>query len=50
MLLNYLFYIKDAVFGEIWFSDMDDQISIIAAQIDPYFLLSIYRSGCDLFY
>ena len=30
MLLNYLYFVKDTGFEEVWFSDMEDQISIIA--------------------
>lgn len=44
MLLNYLFYIKNTGFEEVWFSDMDDQISIIADQIDPEQTLGIDKS------
>lgn len=35
MLLNYLYFVKDTGFEEVWFSDMEDQISIIAENIDP---------------
>ncbi|MCR4955223.1 MAG: Xaa-Pro peptidase family protein [Lachnospiraceae bacterium] len=34
MLLNYLYFISDTGFKEVWFSDMDDQIGLIAENID----------------
>ena len=33
--LNYLFYVKDTGVEEVWFSDMDDQIGLMAEKIDP---------------
>ena len=45
MLLNYLYFVKDTGFEEVWFSDMEDQISIIADQIDPEQTLGIDMAG-----
>ena len=44
MLLNYLYFVKDTGFEEVWFSDMEDQISIIADQIDPSVPLGIDKT------
>ena len=44
MLLNYLYFVKDTGFEEVWFSDMEDQISIIADQIDPEQTLGIDKT------
>ena len=32
--LNHLFYVSDTGFEEVWFSDMDDQIGLIAEKLD----------------
>ena len=29
MFLNYLYYVSDTGFEEVWFSDMDDQIGVL---------------------
>lgn len=44
MLLNYLYFVKDTGFEEVWFSDMEDQISIIADNIDPSQTLGIDKT------
>ncbi len=44
LLLNYLYYVKNTGFEEVWFSDTDDQISIIANQIDPEQTLGIDKA------
>ena len=44
MLLNYLYFVKDTGFEEVWFSDMEDQISIIAENIDPDQTLGIDKT------
>lgn len=44
MLLNYLYFVKDTGFEEVWFSDMEDQISIIAEQINPSEKLGIDKT------
>lgn len=44
MLLNYLYFVKDTGFEEVWFSDMEDQISIIADNIDPTQTLGIDKT------
>ena len=44
MLLNYLYFVSDTGFKEVWFSDMEDQISIIAEQIDPEKTLGIDKT------
>lgn len=44
MLLNYLYFVSDTGFKEVWFSDMEDQISIIADQIDTTKTLGIDKT------
>lgn len=44
MLLNYLYFVKDTGFDEVWFSDMEDQISIIAEQVNPSEKLGIDKT------
>lgn len=44
LLLNYLYYVKNTGYDEVWFSDMDDQISIIADQIDPRQTLGVDKN------
>ena len=44
MLLNYLYFVKDTGFEEVWFSDMEDQISIIADHVDPTQTLGIDKT------
>ena len=34
MFLNYLYYVSDTGFEEVWFSDMEDQIGILAEHVD----------------
>ena len=42
--LNYLYFVSNTGFKEVWFSDMEDQISIIADQIDPSQTLGIDKT------
>lgn len=44
LLLNYLYYVKDTGYEEIWFSDMDDPIDVIAGQIDLSLPLGIDKN------
>lgn len=44
MLLNYLYFVKDTGYEEVWFSDMEDQIAIIAENIDPTQTLGIDKN------
>lgn len=44
LLLNYLYYVENTGYEEVWFSDMDDQISIIAGQINPEQPLGVDKS------
>lgn len=44
MLLNYLYFVKDTGFDEVWFSDMEDQIAIIADQVNPSEKLGIDKT------
>ena len=44
MLLNYLYYVSNTGFEEVWFSDMDDQIAIIAEQVDASQTLGIDKT------
>lgn len=44
LLLNYLYYVKDTGYEEIWFSDMDDPVDVIAGQIDPLLPLGIDKT------
>lgn len=45
MLLNYLFYIEgDTGFDEVWFGDLEDQIKIIANNINPEETLGVDKT------
>lgn len=45
MLLNYLFYLeKETGFEEVWFGDLEDQIEIIANNIDPNKTLGVDKN------
>ena len=41
MFLNYLYYVSDTGFEEVWFSDMDDQIGVLTSHIDTKGVLGI---------
>lgn len=34
LFLNYLYYVSNTGFEEVWFSDMDDQIGVLMEHID----------------
>ena len=44
MFLNYLYYVSDTGFEEVWFSDMDDQIGVLMEHIDTKSTLGIGRN------
>lgn len=44
MLLNYLYFVSNTGFEEVWFSDMEDQIAIIAENIDTRSVLGIDKN------
>lgn len=44
MFLNYLYYVSNTGFEEVWFSDMEDQIGILAANIDPTQTLGVDKT------
>ena len=44
MFLNYLYYVSDTGFEEVWFSDMDDQIGLLAEKIDKTAPLGIDKT------
>ena len=41
MFLNYLYYVSDTGFEEVWFSDMDDQIGVLTEHIDTKGVIGI---------
>lgn len=43
-LLNYLYYVHNTGFEEVWFADMDDQIQVIADNIDPNETLGVDKN------
>lgn len=44
LFLNYLYYVSDTGFEEVWFSDMDDQIAILTEHIDCESTLGIDKT------
>lgn len=44
IFLNYLYYVSDTGFEEIWFSDMDDQIAVLMEHIDKDNTLGIDKA------
>lgn len=44
MFLNYLYYVSNTGFEEVWFSDMEDQIGILAEHIDPKQTLGVDKT------
>ena len=44
MFLNYLYYVSDTGFEEVWFSDMDDQIGVLMEHIDTKSTLGIDKT------
>ena len=41
IFLNYLYYVSNTGFEEVWFSDMDDQIGVLTSHIDTKGVLGI---------
>ena len=41
IFLNYLYYVSNTGFEEVWFSDMDDQIGVLTRHIDTKGVLGI---------
>ena len=41
LFLNYLYYVSDTGFEEVWFSDMDDQIGVLMEHIDTESVLEM---------
>ena len=48
LFLNYLYYVSDTGFEEVWFSDMDDQIGALIVHSGTERVLEIDRTwaGC----
>ena len=44
MFLNYLYYVSDTGFEEVWFSDMDDQIGVLTEHIDTKGVIGIDKA------
>ena len=44
LFLNYLYYVSNTGFEEVWFSDMDDQIGVLMTSIQRA-LLELTRHG-----
>lgn len=44
MFLNYLYYVSDTGFEEVWFSDMDDQIGVLTEHIDTKGVIGIDKT------
>ena len=44
LFLNYLYYVSDTGFEEVWFSDMDDQIGVLMEHIDTESVLGIDKT------
>lgn len=44
MFLNYLYYVSDTGFEEVWFSDMDDQIGVLTEHIDTNGVIGIDKT------
>ena len=44
MFLNYLYYVSDTGFEEVWFSDMDDQIRVLTEHIDTKGVIGIDKA------
>ena len=44
LFLNYLYYVSDTGFEEVWFSDMDDQIGVLMEHIDTESVLCIDKT------
>ncbi len=42
--LNYLYYVSDTGFEEVWFSDMDDQIGVLTEHIDTKGVIGIDKA------
>ena len=44
LFLNYLYYVSNTGFEEVWFSDMDDQIGVLMEHIDTKSTLGIDKT------
>ena len=44
LFLNYLYYVSNTGFEEVWFSDMDDQIGVLMEHIDTESTLGIDKT------
>ena len=44
LFLNYLYYVSNTGFEEVWFSDMDDQIGVLMEHIDTENTLGIDKT------